>query len=147
MAKADDPASLAFVDTNVLIYAFDSSEIAKRPIADGLLRDLLTDQRLVLSAQVLNEVYWVSTRPHRKSPLDHAMAMRIVTNLASRATVIPLSSDLTLAALEAVSRHHLSFWDALIWGATKEAGCQQLYSEDFQNGQAIEGVAFSNPFI
>jgi len=146
MATAADPDSRAFVDTNVLIYAFDHSEAAKHAVADALVESLLVAGRLVLSAQVLNEFYWASTRPHRKSPLDHETATQAVKSLARHARVVGLDASLTLAALDAVDRHGLSFWDALIWAAAKFAECAVVYSEDFQNGRELDGVRFHNPF-
>jgi predicted nucleic acid-binding protein len=103
--------------------------------------------RLVLSAQVLNEFYWASTRPHRTNPLDHATACRVVQSFASHAKVVALDSRATLVALEAVERHSLSFWDALIWAAAKLEGCDIIYSEDFQNGRVLDGVRFENPLM
>ena len=53
----------------------------------------------------------------------------------------------TLRALEAVSPHGFSFWDALIWAAAKENGISVVYTEDFQHGREIEGVRIINPFL
>ena len=40
----------------------------------------------------------------------------------------------------------VSFWDALIWAAAREAKVGVVLSEDFQHGREIEGVVFVNPF-
>ncbi len=146
MATPADRDSLAFVDTNVLVYAFDLSEATKRGIADVLLLELLAGERLVLSAQVLNEFYWTVTRPNRVSPLTHEDAMKKVADFAADAQVVPIDAALCLTAIEAVGKYRLAFWDALIWAAAKTAGCPTIYSEDFQNGQTLEGVTFVNPF-
>ena len=53
---------------------------------------------------------------------------------------------MTLRA-DAIPRHCLSLWDALIWAAARENGVRLIYSEDFQHGREIEGVRIVNPFI
>jgi predicted nucleic acid-binding protein len=43
-------------------------------------------------------------------------------------------------------RYKLSFWDALIVAAAKQALCGYLLTEDLQAGQDIDGVMVVNPF-
>jgi predicted nucleic acid-binding protein len=43
-------------------------------------------------------------------------------------------------------RHQISYWDAAIIAAAKQTGCQTLYSEDLNAGQAYDGVTVVNPF-
>lgn len=45
-------ARRTFVDTSILLYAHDASEIEKQPIARALLEDLQADCSGVLSTQV-----------------------------------------------------------------------------------------------
>ena len=46
------------------------------------------------------------------------------------------------------SRYRFSLYDALIAAAALEADCSTLYSEDFQDGQVIEGrLTVRNPFL
>jgi predicted nucleic acid-binding protein len=54
-------------------------------------------------------------------------------------------SDL-LAALEAVRAHRLAFWDAMLWASARRAGVKHLLTEDLQDGLALQGVTFINPF-
>jgi predicted nucleic acid-binding protein len=44
------------------------------------------------------------------------------------------------------SRYGFRFYDSLIVAAALEAGCDRLLSEDFQDGQRIEGLTVVNPF-
>ena len=46
----------------------------------------------------------------------------------------------------AVGEHGLPFWDAMIWAAALRAGCRLFITEDFQDGRALGGVTFVNPF-
>lgn len=54
-------------------------------------------------------------------------------------------SDL-MVALETVRGHRLAFWDAMLWASAHRAGVRHLLTEDFQDGLALQGVTFVNPF-
>ena len=56
------------------------------------------------------------------------------------------SFDRHYKAINAVSVHTLSFWDALLWAVAREAGVTLLLSEDFQHDRVLGGVRFCNPF-
>jgi predicted nucleic acid-binding protein len=53
---------------------------------------------------------------------------------------------MTLRALDGMPRHGFAFWDALIWAAARESGVSVIYTQDFQHGRDIEGVAIVDPF-
>ena len=60
--------------------------------------------------------------------------------------------DLTLAThqrgLALARRYPISIDDAMIAAAALEAGCDSLFSEDFQTGQRIDGqLLVVNPFL
>jgi predicted nucleic acid-binding protein len=42
--------------------------------------------------------------------------------------------------------HGISFWDALIVKAAKQAACGVLLSEDLQHGWTVDGLKIENPF-
>ena len=134
------------VDTNIVIYAWDQNEQAKRTRASRLLKTLAAQQTLVISTQVLNEAFATLTRAPRGLRLAHIDAVQIIHDLARISVVLPLNATHTLLAVDAVSRHGLSFWDALIWAVAKAADIPTIYSEDFQHGRQIEGVQFIDPF-
>ena len=60
--------------------------------------------------------------------------------------VASASSKSLPKAINAVSVHTLSFWDALLWAVAREAGVTLLLSEDFQHDRVLDGVRFCNPF-
>lgn len=136
-----------FVDTNVLVYAYAVDTGMQHDVARELIRRLIRNERLVVSAQVLNEFYWVSTRPHRLSPLSHVATVAAISELALACDVVPLTEELTFRALDAMPKYGFSFWDALIWAAAKEHGADVIYTEDFQHDRVVEGVRFVNPFL
>ena len=137
-------APLTFVDTNVLAYAHDRSETAKQPVARTLLEGLWRDRAGVLSTQVLQELYVVTTRRF-DPPLPGAAARELVVLYASW-PVVHVDIPLIVAASELEERHTLSFWDALVVEAARRAGATRLVTEDLQAGRTIGGVTVENPF-
>jgi predicted nucleic acid-binding protein len=132
-----------FVDTNVLVYAYDNSEPAKRHRADQVLSTIDVDD-LVLSAQVLNEFYVATTRPGRQL-LTSKHAARVVRWFAN-ARVEPVDADLVRRALLTHERHQVSYWDALIVAAAARRDCARLLTEDLSHGTVIDGVEIVDPF-
>jgi len=53
---------LSFVDTNELVYAFDKSDSPKKRAAQRLLNELMDQDRLRVSTQVLQELFVTLTR-------------------------------------------------------------------------------------
>ncbi len=143
-APTDDPR--AVVDTNVVVYAYDLADPRKHSIARELLLQLSNQGRLVLSTQVLNEFCSVMMNPKRKTSLAPDRVAVIIRELAATGDVVPILHTLTFRALDAMPRHGLSFWDALIWSAAVENGVGIIYTEDFQDGRELAGVRFVNPF-
>ncbi len=136
----------ALVDTNVVVYAYDLDDPRKHTIARELIEHLSNQGRLVFSTQVFNEFCWALMRPKRKTTLSSDQLAVILRELAATGEVVPIIPTLTLRALDAMPRHGLSFWDALIWSAAVENRVATIYTEDFQDGREVEGVLFVNPF-
>jgi predicted nucleic acid-binding protein len=139
-------ATKILVDTNILIHAADLQAGDKNVRAVELIDDLTAQNRMVVSAQVLNEFYHATTRSNKPPSLSYDDAYQTIRDLAAAVPVLTLTAAITLGALDAIPRHGLSFWDALIWAAAKENGISAVYTEDFQHGRDIEGVRIVNPF-
>ena len=134
-----------FVDTNVLVYAYDVTAGDKHSLARVLMEELWTAREGCLSVQVLQEFFVTMTRKIPK-PLDAPAAARIVGDLAHWHVHAPAAGDV-LAAIEIHQRTRASFWDAMILRSAKELGCQTLHSEDLNPGQQYENVLVRNPFL
>ncbi len=132
----------SFLDTNVLVYAVDESEPAKRDRARELLA--APDVPLILSAQVIGEFYVVATRK-LAIPLDEADVAAAVAELL-RLPVVPIDAELVRAAIATSRSAQLSYWDALIVEAAAAAGCDRLLTEDLSHGVTIRSVRVENPF-
>jgi predicted nucleic acid-binding protein len=133
-----------FVDTNILIYAYDLDAGRKHTIAARIVEDLWSSRRGALSVQVLQEFYVNVTRKIR-TPLSKKVA-RSVIELYAAWHVEWISADDVVRASSLEERHKLSFWDVLIVVAATKAGAEKLLSEDLADGQRIEGVEIENPF-
>ena len=133
-----------FVDTNVLVYARDSSEPAKQPAAERWLRLLWATRSGRLSSQVLNEYYSVVTEKLRPG-LGRVEARADVRNLMAWGPV-PTDGAVVEGAWTVQDRYGLSWWDALVASAAQVAGCAWLLTEDLQHGQVLDGVTVVDPF-
>jgi predicted nucleic acid-binding protein len=132
-----------FVDTNVLVYAHDSSAGIKHERAKALLEELWRDRSGVLSTQVLQELA-VNLRRKAKHPLDARATREIIADYLTW-TVVTNSGESILEALEFESRYRVSFWDALVLQAANAAGADLVYSEDLSDGQVYGNVRVVNP--
>ena len=138
-------SSLAFIDTNVIVYAFCSDDPVKSPVAQHLLEELMSTNRLCLSTQVLQETFVTLTRKGDSSTSE-SFALEALDNLAKFHLTI-IDYRLIRHAAQLVARDSLSFWDALIIAAASASGASVLYSEDMQHGRHILGVEIRNPFL
>ena len=132
----------AFVDTNVIVYAHDRTDHAKRERARALLEKLALDGSLTVSTQVLQETYNALIR---KVLVEPSKALFAVEKLAA-SRVVGSNADFVLDALRLSQRFQLSVWDALIVQAALAARCLTLFTEDMQAGQRFGELEVVNPF-
>jgi predicted nucleic acid-binding protein len=134
----------AFVDTNVLVYAYDRGAGQRHDRALNLLESLWMEGGGVLSTQVLQEFY-VNVRRKAKKPITHDQARALIADYLSWDPVIN-DGAILLEAIDVERKYKLSFWDAMIVVAAQKSGATVLYSEDFNDGQAFGQVRVQNPF-
>lgn len=135
----------AFLDTNILVYAFDRSDEVRHRQASALVEKLIDQRAACVSTQILKEFYVVTTRKIA-DPLTHEEACAILDDF-SMLTVVEETLPLLRRALRLCGRFQLSLWDASIVAAAAWSGCDRLYTEDLQAGQVIDGVEIVNPFL
>lgn len=134
--------TLAFVDTNVLLYAASTNpaEAAKQAAA----RQVLSEGPFAVSTQVLMEFFVNATRK-LKPPLSSEDALAFI-NALRPLPVIGMDYALFEQAVELHGRFRISLWDGAIVAAAKQLGTTTLYSEDMSHGQVFDGVQVINPF-
>ncbi len=130
------------LDTNILVYAVDRDAGARHRQAGELIRQAARCN-CVLTVQALAEFFHATTR---KNLLDPGLARRFVCDWLAVFEVIRASEASLLEAMDAVEEHRLSFWDAMLWAAARQAGCAAILSEDMQDGRRLNGVEFIDPF-
>ena len=111
-----------FVDTNVLVYAYDQSEATKQPIAQAVLERLWADRSGVISTQILQELYVTLTR---KAGIPVETALSVLDDLSQWLVFSVDCRAIRDAAVIARDRR-LSFWDALL--VARRAGWAPPYS-------------------
>lgn len=133
-----------FVDTNVLVYAYDADAGRRHEVAGELLAGLWRSRTGVISTQVMQEFYVTVTRKLEK-PLDRPTARGVLATYRAW-PVHSISAEDVLDAAELEEREQLSFWDSLIVTSAARLGATQVLSEDMQHGRRISGVMIENPF-
>lgn len=133
-----------FLDTNIIVYAYDVSAAEKHEIAKKIVLDLWDSGFGVISTQVLQEFFVTITQKIPK-PMDKRVARDIVSDLLKWEVVVN-DGESILEAAEILFQYGYSFWDSLIIAAAMRNGAEALLSEDLAHGQTIHGVTIKNPF-
>lgn len=141
----NDKTGYRFVDTNVLVYAHDTSAGAKHIAAKALVIELWQQMNGCLSVQVLQEFHVVVTRKI-KLPLPLLTAYQQIENLSVWRVYGPSALDV-LSAIKIQERYQISYWDAMIVWCAVQLKCKEILSEDLNPGQIYEGIPVINPFI
>ena len=136
-------SAVAFVDSNILIYAHDRDAGVKRDRAVAKLRELWDSGTGRLSVQVLQEFY-VNVTQKLATPIARSTAREVIQAYAVWVRQAATAETVTRAA-EISDLARISFWDALIVASAEEAHADELLSEDLNDGQAIAGIKVVNP--
>jgi predicted nucleic acid-binding protein len=135
-------ADNAFLDSNMLIYCYASTEPDKRQRA-FLVID--STPRLFVSTQVLQEFCNVVYKKFAPRAADLETALSEIESMVS----IHDNNIGTVRKANAIkNKYGYSFYDSLTISAALECGCSTLYSEDMQHGQVIDDkLKIVNPFL
>ena len=128
------------LDTNILIYLYDSFEDRKRDISESLLID-----EPFISAQVISEFLNVTKRLQK---LPKREILEKCNKVIAQCEIIPMSQEIMDRALFLINRYDFQLFDSIIIASALEANCNILYSEDLQHNQLIENrLTIINPFM
>lgn len=130
----------AFCDTNILIYAYSSTEAEKAERANSVL----FSQPSMISTQVINEFINVGLK---KLALSESQLQKAIIELSDAFYVSNFSLKTQQRALDIRTRYKLQYYDSLIVATALENECDLLFSEDMQHGLLIEKrLKIVNPF-
>ena len=133
-----------FVDTNIIVYAYDRDAGRKHEIARDLIIGLWSAAGGVLSTQILQEFYVTVTRKIA-SPLTREAAREIIKDYLTWG-IVSNDGDAVLEAIDIETGENISFWDALVIAAAKRGGAEVLLSEDLSEGRKFGDMVVRNPF-
>jgi predicted nucleic acid-binding protein len=102
-------------DTNILIYSVDPRDAAKRNKAEWILTRLISDERLVVSTQCLEEFVSASTK-RLPEYFSVKAACTLASDFARTCRVIELTPAIVLEGCRGAAEYGMSIWDAFYLG-------------------------------
>jgi len=127
------------LDTNILIYSHDTTDLYKQNIA----RDLMLTFPVV-SAQVVSEYINVL---RRIMVISKDKLLSLCAKTLENTRIYPVDVTVIRIAEQLAHRYDLQVFDSIIIASSIEAGCEILYSEDMQHNLLIEQrLRIVNPF-
>ncbi len=136
------PDKKCFIDTNIWLYAFISSDDHRKT---KTAKHLVEGRAIVTSSQVINEL---CVNLLKKANLREDEISGIIASFYNRYDVVEFSRDLLLQASNLRCDYNFSYWDSLIVSCALHAGARLLYSEDMHNGLVVDkSLEIINPFI
>jgi predicted nucleic acid-binding protein len=133
------------IDTNVMVYVFDTHDMLRQDQAALVLRHLKRTNQGFLFAQCLAEFFNATTRGVQPF-LPRPEAFLHVQRWMNTYLVFPLTDSIVLEAARGARDYNLAYYDAQLWAAARLNQIPVIFSEDFQDGQILEGIRFVNPF-
>ena len=133
------------IDTNVLVYAYDPRDRVKQRRALAVLRRLVAVGRGKISTQVLGEFCAITTAK-LDPPLTRTEAVDQAVALAATWPILLVTPFIVFEAARGAAQHRLPYWDAQLWATARLNQIPAILTEDFADGNLLEGVRFVNPF-
>jgi len=138
----------ALVDTNILVYRFDSRSPGKQKIATDILRRGIAEDSVRLPHQAIIEFIAAVTRPIRGHIiLKQADALREAEEFLKQFTVLYPNEAILRDAIRGCAAYQLNWFDAHMWAYAEHYGLAELLTEHLQNDRYYGTVRVVNPFI
>lgn len=134
------------IDTNVLVYAYDSQAGEKQRKALETIDYWVRRQRASVSVQVLSEFIVVASGK-MKPPLGPEDLVATIDRLSRSLIVFPVTPFVVREALRGMQTYQLSFWDAQIWAVAHLNQVPLVLTEDLPGQKYLEGVRYENPLL
>ena len=139
----------ALIDTNILVYRFDTRFPNKQRIALELLRRGIVEDSVRVPHQAILEFVADVTRPliDNRSLLTPEDARREAEEFLAQFSVLYPNEALVRLALRGAAAYQLAWFDAHLWAYAEHYGLSELISEDFQHDRLYGTVRVVNPFL
>ncbi|ODS42504.1 MAG: hypothetical protein MSIBF_04090 [Candidatus Altiarchaeales archaeon IMC4] len=139
---------MRFVDTSVIVYAYDFSENAKRAKCKALIEaGFKGEAELAVSNQILAELFVVLTKKIEK-PVSVENAKIIVNGIIESDNWVKVNYDsdtVGKAVMLAKRIKNAHFWDALIAETMLENNIYEIYTENVKDFKEFPGIKAINP--
>ncbi len=139
---------IALLDTNILVYAYDTSKREKREVCKGFVRRCLEgEEEYAISIQNLSEFYVVVTGKI-ENPLPPEVAEKRIEGMIEYAGWVKIKPDVdTIShAIKISRRYRIHYWDALLAATMKESGISKIYTENTWDFDKVPWLEVINPF-
>jgi predicted nucleic acid-binding protein len=139
----------ALVDTNILVYRFDTRFPDRQKVATEILRRGIAEDSIRVPHQAIMEFVAAVTRPLGAATFLLAAheALREAEEMLTQFTVLYPDEMLLRTALRGAVAYQLSWFDAHLWAYAEHFGLTELLSEDFQHDRFYGSVRAVNPFL
>ena len=138
----------ALVDTNILVYRFDSRFARKQKMASEILRRGIVEDSVRLPHQAIVEFIAAVTRPIRGHViLKQADALREAEEFLKQFTVLYPNEAILRQAIRGCAAYQLNWFDAHLWSYAEHYGLPEIFTEDLQHDRLYGTVRVVNPFI
>jgi predicted nucleic acid-binding protein len=138
----------ALVDTNVLVYRFDSRFAGKQKRATEILRRGIVEDSVRVPHQAIIEFVAAVTRSVRGHViLEQADALREAEEFLKQFTVLYPNEAILREAIRGCAAYQLSWFDAHLWSYAEDYGLPEFLTEDLQLDRLYGTVRVVNPFI
>lgn len=133
----------ALIDTNILVYAYDTNSPTKQPKAVAILNELQKSATGFLSVKTLSEFFVVIRRIPNGLTTDEAIQEML--KLQATWPVLELTAAIAIEVARGVQTYQFSYWDAQLWATAKTHQINAVFTEDMRQGGIFDGVEIINP--
>jgi predicted nucleic acid-binding protein len=139
----------SLVDTNILVYCHDPSNLAKRERARQVLRTGWAENSLYIPHQAIVEFLQVTVRGRAGHPplLSREQACRQADDFLDQFPILYPSEAVLGIAMLGFAAYRFSWFDAHLWAHAEHYGMSEILSEDFEHGRRYGTVRVRNPFF
>lgn len=136
----------ALIDTNILVYAYDSVAGSKHSTAKELLKKAW-EEAAIISLQNLCDFFVVITKKVEK-PVSIKQAKDIIEDIicSKEWAIIDRTSETIINTLELTRGTNVHFWDEVIAATMLEFGVKVIITENVKDFSKIKQIKVINPF-
>jgi len=134
------------IDTNILVYAYDTSEGMKHEAAKQLLKGIWEDGGGVVCVQNLMEFFVVITKKV-EIPIPVTVAKTIIEDISKSDSWKVIDRDINtfLYAIDLVERYNIHLWDATIVASMKENEVSRIVTENTKDFEKVPDIYVTFP--